>query len=115
MGLEPVPEKESSRTTVLLADAGPPFLKALNRTFLEESSQILTPEKNHQGLPLLEQEPVSLIIFDPHRPVSRGIDPLREDRNRWPDICFETLGDGPNCLLCGSETSLSNADNCKRI
>lgn len=76
---------QAPATTLLLVDDEPGILSSLKRLFRPHGYRILTAESGAQGLALLEQETVDLIISDMRMPEMDGARFLEQARLRWPD------------------------------
>ncbi len=79
------PGGDGGRATLLLVDDEPLILKSLERLFRPFDYRVLTAEGGRDGLSVLEQEPVDLIISDIKMPEMNGVEFLAEAADRWPD------------------------------
>jgi two-component system, NtrC family, response regulator HupR/HoxA len=70
--------------SVLVVDDEPRALETLRRT-LEDEFDIFTAGSGDEGLALLEQETVQIVVSDQRMPGMSGVDFLRSVRTRWPD------------------------------
>lgn len=70
---------------ILCVDDEPNVLNALKRLFLDEDYTILIAPSGQDGLKILEQEHVQLVISDYRMPVMNGVEFLSKVRNKWPD------------------------------
>lgn len=70
---------------VLCVDDEPNVLNALKRLFIDEPYTILTAISGQDGLKILEQENVQIIISDYRMPSMNGVEFLKEVCKRWPD------------------------------
>lgn len=70
---------------ILCVDDEPNVLNALKRLFLDEDYTILTAASGQEGISLLEQEQVQLIISDYRMPSMNGVEFFSEVYRRWPD------------------------------
>lgn len=71
--------------TLLFVDDEPNILSALRRLFRPLGYKIHTAEGGSEGLALLEQEPVDLVISDMRMPNMDGAQFLEQVRQKWPD------------------------------
>lgn len=71
---------------VLLVDDEPSILSALRRLLRPEGYQILLANGGQEGLELLADEPVDLVISDMRMPEMDGASFLEQVRERWPDV-----------------------------
>lgn len=72
--------------TLLFVDDEPGILSALRRLFRPHGYRILIAESGAEGLQLLAENAVDLIISDMRMPEMDGATFLRQVRDRWPDI-----------------------------
>jgi response regulator RpfG family c-di-GMP phosphodiesterase len=79
--------------TLLLVDDEPNILQALKRLLRRDGYQILTAVSGQEGLKLLEQHKVQVIISDARMPEMSGIEFLDKARERWPD-CIRIMLSG---------------------
>ncbi|NRR28648.1 response regulator [Oxalobacteraceae bacterium] len=95
--------------TLLCVDDEPNILAALRRLFRAKGYRVLTAEGGAQGLLLLEQENVDLVISDMRMPEMDGARFLAQVRARWPDTV--------RILLTGYSDiqSIQDAINCGEI
>lgn len=95
--------------TILCVDDEPNILSSLRRLFRGKGYQVLTAESGAEGLQLLEQQPVDLVISDMRMPVMDGARFLAQVRERWPDTV--------RLLLTGYSDvqSIQDAINCGEI
>jgi two-component system, NtrC family, response regulator HupR/HoxA len=70
--------------SVLVVDDEPRALETLRRT-LEDEFEILTAGSGDEGLAVMEQEPVQVVVSDQRMPGMSGVEFLRTVRARWPD------------------------------
>mgnify|MGYP000319757420 CR=1 FL=1 len=80
----PTTPPEGGRWRLLLVDDEPNVLAALRRLLRGEPYDLLAAESGEEGLRLLEQHPVQLVIADERMPGMSGTTFLREVRRRWP-------------------------------
>lgn len=71
--------------TLLFVDDEPNILSALRRLFRPLGYKIHTAGGGAEGLALLEQEPVDLVISDMRMPSMDGAQFLEQVRQKWPD------------------------------
>ena len=104
-----LPLTAQANATLLCVDDEPNILSALRRLFRARGYRVLTAESGAQGLALLEQEAVDLVISDMRMPEMDGARFLAQVRQRWPD----TL----RLLLTGYSDiqSIQDAINCGEI
>ena len=95
--------------TILCVDDEPNILSSLRRLFRGKGYQVLTAESGAQGLQLLEQQPVDLVISDMRMPEMDGARFLAQVRERWPNTV--------RLLLTGYSDvqSIQDAINCGEI
>lgn len=77
--------------TLLLVDDEESILSSLKRLFRRDGYHILTATSGAQGLELLAQQPVDVILSDQRMPGMTGIDFLREARRLYPTTVRITL------------------------
>jgi len=75
----------ANRGTVLLVDDEQAVLRALRRMLRSIGCKVLTAEGGAQGLALMDEEPVDLIISDMRMPQMTGAEFLSEVASKWPD------------------------------
>ncbi|MCF6238315.1 MAG: response regulator [Candidatus Marinimicrobia bacterium] len=78
---------------LLLVDDEPNILQSLKRLLRRGGYQILTAESGQEGLKLLEQHKVQVIVSDARMPGMGGIEFLDKARERWPD-CIRIMLSG---------------------
>ena len=78
---------------LLLVDDEPNILQSLKRRLRRGGYQILTAESGQEGLKLLEQHKVQVIVSDARMPGMGGIEFLDRARERWPD-CIRIMLSG---------------------
>ncbi len=71
--------------TLLLVDDEPNILNALKRLLRRDGYRILTANSGHEGLDLLENNTVDVIISDQRMPMMTGVEFLRNAKNLCPD------------------------------
>jgi len=79
--------------TLLLVDDEPNILQSLKRLLRRGGYRILTAESGQEGLKLLEQHKVQVIVSDARMPGMSGIEFLDRARERWPD-CIRIMLSG---------------------
>ena len=79
--------------TLLLVDDEPNILQSLKRLLRRGGYRILTAESGQEGLELLENNTVQVIISDARMPGMSGIEFLDKSRERWPD-CIRIMLSG---------------------
>ena len=77
---------ETPRPVLLCVDDEPSILSALRRLFRSNGFQVLVAESGQQGLDILAQEKVDLVISDMRMPEMDGVAFLEQVRQRKPDI-----------------------------
>lgn len=70
---------------ILCVDDEVNVLKSLKRLFLDEDYEILTAESGKEGLAVLEQQPVQVVISDYRMPEMDGVTFFKEVHERWPE------------------------------
>jgi len=70
--------------TLLLVDDEPNILNALRRSLRRSGHRILTASSGAEGLEILEQEDIDIIVSDQRMPNMTGVEFLRRARERWP-------------------------------
>src|SRR5574343_1071311 len=78
------PEDTLPETTVLLVDDEPAILSALRRLLRPDGYNILTAESGREGLELLSEYPVDLVISDMRMPEMNGAQFLEKVRHDYP-------------------------------
>ncbi|HEB94065.1 MAG TPA: EAL domain-containing protein [Gammaproteobacteria bacterium] len=71
--------------TLLLVDDEPNVTRALKRLLYPGGYQILSANSGAEGLTLLDQHNVNVIISDQRMPDMTGVEFLSQVRERWPD------------------------------
>ncbi len=71
--------------TLLLVDDEPNVLNALKRLLRQEGYQILTASSGDEGLQLLAEHKVRVIVSDQRMPYMTGVEFLSQVHQRWPD------------------------------
>ncbi|MBW2062661.1 MAG: response regulator [Deltaproteobacteria bacterium] len=71
--------------TVLCVDDEENILRSLKRLFRREDFRFLTAETGEEGLKILQENPVHLVISDNRLPTMSGIEFLAEIRENYPD------------------------------
>jgi len=79
--------------TLLLVDDEPNILQSLKRLLRRGGYRILTAEGGQEGLELLEDNVVQVIVSDARMPRMGGIEFLDKARARWPD-CIRIMLSG---------------------
>ncbi|WP_296001231.1 HD domain-containing phosphohydrolase [Rugamonas sp.] len=107
--IAPIPADAAAPATLLCVDDEPNILSALRRLFRARGYRVLLADSGAQGLAILEQEAVDLVISDMRMPEMDGARFLAQVRQRWPD----TL----RLLLTGYSDiqSIQDAINCGEI
>jgi response regulator RpfG family c-di-GMP phosphodiesterase len=82
--MDTVIQKQSPRTLLLVDDEGN-IIKALSRLLRRDGYQILTACSGAEGLELLEQNTVGVIITDQRMPQMTGSEFLFQVKERYPD------------------------------
>jgi len=95
--------------TILCVDDEPNILSSLRRLFRGKGYEVLTAISGAQGLELLAQQPVDLVISDMRMPEMDGARFLAQVRERWPNTV--------RLLLTGYSDvqSIQDAINCGEI
>ncbi len=70
---------------ILCVDDEPNVLTALRRLFMDDQYTILTATSAEDGLELLRQNNVQIVISDYRMPHMNGVEFLKEVRTVWPD------------------------------
>lgn len=98
--------------TVLIVDDEPDIVVSL-RSLIEdemEGTHTLGAASAHEGLAVLAQDHVDLIVSDFRMPGMDGIDFLREAERRWPDvpaILVTAFADGAVAVRASRETHVA--------
>ena len=71
--------------TLLLVDDEPNVISALKRLLRPDGYRILTAGSAQEGLALLAQNPVDIIVSDQRMPGMTGVEFLRQAKNLYPD------------------------------
>ncbi len=79
------PQSVAAPATLLFVDDEPNILSALKRLFRPIGYRIFTAGGGAEGLALLEQEAVDLVISDMRMPNMDGAQFLEQVRHKWPD------------------------------
>jgi response regulator RpfG family c-di-GMP phosphodiesterase len=70
---------------ILCVDDEPNILSSLRRLFRSKGYQVLTALGGQEGLAVLEEQPIDLVISDMRMPIMDGATFLAQVRVRWPD------------------------------
>ncbi|HLP98822.1 MAG TPA: HD domain-containing phosphohydrolase [Sideroxyarcus sp.] len=70
---------------ILCVDDEPNILSSLQRLLRRQGYQVLSAQSGADGLAILEQQPVDLVISDMRMPQMDGARFLEQVRQRWPD------------------------------
>jgi len=81
---DPDPNAPARPATLLFVDDEPNILNALKRLFRPHGYRLLAAESSEQGLQLLEETEVDLVICDMRMPQMDGARFLEAVRQRWP-------------------------------
>ncbi len=76
---------ESKQRVLLLVDDEENILRSLQRLFRRQGYRILSASSGAEGLAVLEQERVGVIISDQRMPVMTGSEFLQQVKERYPD------------------------------
>lgn len=79
------PPPSSGPAHILCVDDEPNILNALQRLLRHQGYKVLTAESGAQGLDILQQETVDLVISDMRMPQMDGAQFLEQVRQHWPD------------------------------
>jgi response regulator RpfG family c-di-GMP phosphodiesterase len=71
--------------TILIVDDDENILNALKRLFRKENYQILTAKSGEEGLKILDEQEVDLIISDLKMPFMNGVEFLSKAKEKNPD------------------------------
>ncbi len=77
---------DMSKYTILFVDDEINILQSLKRVFRKEPYKILTASSGKEGLEILEETPVDLLISDHRMPEMTGVEFMAEVKKRFPDI-----------------------------
>lgn len=87
---------------ILIVDDEAGVISALKRTFMNEDIHIISAASGEQGLEILEDACVDLVISDQNMPGMDGIDFVKQVRTSYPDvltIILTAYADIKNALL----------------
>ncbi|HYG67334.1 MAG TPA: response regulator, partial [Anaeromyxobacteraceae bacterium] len=84
--LESVRNGASPEPTILVVDDDEHVRRALKRVLRRASSRVLDATDACSALPILEREPVQVVVSDYRMPGMSGVELLREVKRRWPRI-----------------------------
>ncbi|MFA6014927.1 MAG: HD domain-containing phosphohydrolase [Gallionellaceae bacterium] len=76
---------ENAQAVILCVDDEPNILSSLQRLLRRENYKVLTAPSAAEGLILLEQHPVDLVMSDMRMPEMDGSQFLQQVRQRWPE------------------------------
>jgi len=79
-------EPAAAQPVILCVDDEPSILSALRRLFRPQGIKVLLAASGRDGLALLEQEQVDLVISDMRMPEMDGAQFLEQVRTRWPAV-----------------------------
>lgn len=89
----PPADPPARRRTLLLVDDEAAILSSLRRLFRRDGYHILTATSGPEGLALLRQQPVDVIVSDHRLPGQTGIECLREAKRLSPGtVCIILSG-----------------------
>jgi len=77
---------KTHKYSILIVDDERSILNSLHRLFRKEGYNILTAESGEQGLKVLSNNRIDLIISDQRMPGMSGVEFLRRAKERYPDI-----------------------------
>ncbi|MDZ4202283.1 MAG: response regulator [Gallionella sp.] len=80
-----VTTSSSAAVAILCVDDEPNILSALKRLLHRQGYRVSTAESGAEGLQVLEQQPVDLVLSDMRMPQMDGAQFLEQVRQRWPD------------------------------
>ena len=83
--MQPTPPGTTPAPRLLLVDDEPNILQALKRLLRSCGYTLLSAESGAQGLELLRQQPVDLVLSDMRMPGLSGAQFLQQVRALWPD------------------------------
>ena len=91
----------TTKHSILCVDDEEEILKSLKRTLRKESFNVLTAVGGREGLSVLEQHEVQLVISDQRMPEMTGTEFLEEVKQLYPDIVRVILSGYTdiNCML----------------
>lgn len=98
-----------SEKTVLFVDDELPILKTIKRIFHKEPCQVLIAESGQQGLELLEQNTVHVVVSDQRMPQMSGAEFLHQVRLKHPHIIRLTMSgyaDLPTVIECVNQAHI---------
>jgi PAS domain S-box-containing protein len=79
-------QSEESRPQILLVDDEPLVLSSYGRVLRRLNMDIIMAEGPQEGLRVLEQQPIDVVVADYRMPGMNGDEFLEAVRNRWPDV-----------------------------
>jgi response regulator RpfG family c-di-GMP phosphodiesterase len=77
---------ETTQRTLLCIDDEPNILNALKRLLRKEDFRLLTTGSGREGLEILDEEEVQVVVSDQRMPEMNGTEFLKEVKSRHPDI-----------------------------
>jgi len=77
---------ETTQRTLLCIDDEPNILNALKRLLRKEDFRLLTTGSGREGLKILDEEEVQVVVSDQRMPEMSGTEFLKEVKARHPDI-----------------------------
>jgi response regulator RpfG family c-di-GMP phosphodiesterase len=81
----PLVTAAAAPANLLCVDDEPNILSSLRRLFRAKGYRVLTAESASEGLHIMADEPIDLVISDMRMPGMDGAQFLEQVRNRWPD------------------------------
>jgi EAL domain-containing protein (putative c-di-GMP-specific phosphodiesterase class I)/FixJ family two-component response regulator len=86
-----LPHRHERQRTLLLVDDEENILSALKRLFRRDGYRVLTASSGMQGLEVLAENPVDVILSDQRMPGMAGVDFLRHAKDLYPNTIRMTL------------------------
>jgi EAL domain-containing protein (putative c-di-GMP-specific phosphodiesterase class I)/CheY-like chemotaxis protein len=89
--VQELPLRHERQRTLLLVDDEENILSALKRLFRRDGYRVLTASSGMQGLEVLAENPVDVILSDQRMPGMAGVDFLRHAKDLYPNTIRMTL------------------------
>jgi len=75
-----------SKISILVVDDEPSILKAVRRVLIPERFNVFTAESGFEGLEILKEERIDLVISDYKMPKMNGFEFLKKVKNEYPNV-----------------------------
>ena len=80
--------------TILIIDDEKPIRFTVTAMLADEGHEVLEAENGQQGIAVLEDCPVDVVVTDILMPEREGLETIMEIRRRWPDVSVIAISGG---------------------